>query len=131
MKYKNLPARPHNFAKIRIGKIGEDLSSIYLAKHGYRIIDRNFKIRYGEIDIIALSGPTLVFIEVKTRIGRQFGLPEEAVTPRKIREVVKTAEYYKAIHPELPEDLSIDVIGIELNPDETLKYFNHIKNITG
>ena len=123
--------RPKNLARQRLGKIGEDFAAEYLLKHGYRIIERNFKARYGEIDIIALSGSTLVFIEVKTRIGREFGLPEEAVTPRKIREVVKTAGYYKVFHHELPESLRLDVIGIELNPDETLKYFNHIENVTG
>ncbi len=131
MKFQSSPPKPHNFAKIRLGKIGEDLASSYLSKHGYTIIERNFKARYGEIDIIALSGSILVFIEVKTRIGRQFGLPEEAVTPRKIHEVVKTAEFYKVLHPELPESLRLDVIGIELNSDETLKYFNHIQNVTG
>ncbi len=131
MKFQSSPPKPHNLAKIRLGKIGEDLASSYLSGHGYRIIERNFKARYGEIDIIALSGSILVFIEVKTRIGRQFGSPEEAVTPRKIREVVKTSEFYKVLHPELPESLRLDVIGIELNSDETLKYFNHIQNITG
>lgn len=117
-----------------LGKKGEQLAADYLNRHGYRIIERNFKARYGELDIIATElateQKTLVFIEVKTRIGRQFGLPEEAVTPRKLAEVVKTAQYYKLLHPELPESLRIDVIGIELDFDETLKYFNHIKNVT-
>lgn len=114
-----------------LGKLGEDLACEYLSKHGYRILERNFKRRYGELDIVALSGTVLVFIEVKTRIGNSFGLPEEAVTPRKLREVIKTAGFYKLLHPELPESLRIDVIGIELSFGETLKYFNHIQNVTG
>ncbi len=114
-----------------LGKKGEQLAADYLTKHGFHIIDRNFKARYGELDIIALEGTALVFIEVKTRIGREFGLPEEAVTPRKLAEVIKTGQYYKLLHPELPESLRIDVIGIELFSDETVKYFNHIKNVTG
>ncbi len=118
---------PH---KQRLGKIGEDLAVEYLRKHGYRILERNFKKRYGELDIIALDGKTLVFVEVKTRIGREFGKPEEAVTPWKLREVIQTAHFYKMLHPELPESLRIDVIGIELDFDETLKYFNHIQNVT-
>lgn len=115
----------------RLGKLGEDLASTYLRKHGYRILERNFKRRYGELDIIALSGTILVFVEVKTRIGRSFGLPEEAVTPRKLREVVKTAQFYKMLHPELPEAMRIDVIAMELNSDYTVNSLRHIENVTG
>lgn len=113
-----------------LGKKGEDLAASYLTKHTYQIKERNFKARYGEIDIIAVKDGVLVFVEVKTRVGRAFGLPEEAVTPRKLREVVGTAQYYKLLHPELPDAMQIDVIGIELDVDETLKYFNHIENVT-
>lgn len=118
---------PH---KQQLGKYGEDLAVTYLKQHGYRIIDRNFKARYGELDIIAIQTNTLVFVEVKTRIGREFGTPEESVTTWKLKEVVKTAQFYKMLHPELPDAMRIDVIGIELDSDETLKYFNHIKNVT-
>ena len=114
----------------RLGKYGEELAATYLQKHGIRIIDRNFQEHYGELDIVAIEHQTLVFIEVKTRIGHAFGKPEESVTPWKLKEVVKTAQYYKMLHPELPESMRIDVIGIELNPDRTLKYFNHIQNVT-
>ncbi len=116
--------------KQSLGKAGERLAEAYLVKKGYRILERNFKKRYGELDIIALHDKTLVFVEVKTRIGKEFGLPEESVTPWKLREVKQTALFYKSIHPELPESMRIDVIGIELTFDETLKYFNHIQNVT-
>lgn len=115
----------------RLGKIGEDLACSYLSKHNYRVIERNFQKRYGELDIIALKDNILVFVEVKTRIGRLFGLPEEAVTARKIAEIKQTAYYYKLLHPDLPERMRIDVIAIELESDETLKAFRHIPNITG
>lgn len=114
----------------KLGKLGEDLACEYLQKKGFKILSRNFKARYGELDIVALDDTTLVFVEVKTRIGKEFGLPEEAVTPWKLREVKQTALYYKMLHPELPEQLRLDVIGIELDYDYTLKYFNHIKNVT-
>lgn len=113
-----------------LGKQGEDLASDYLRNHGYLILERNFQKRYGELDIVALKDITLVFVEVKTRVGHAFGKPEESVTPRKLREVIQTAQYYKLIHPELPDSLRIDVIGIELDFDKTLKYFNHIQNVT-
>lgn len=119
-----------NLQKKLLGKKGEDIAVAYLEKHGYRIIERNFKKHYGELDVIALSGSDLVYVEVKTRIGTQYGKPEEAVTPWKLREVIKTAQYYKLLHPNLPDSIRIDVIGIELNYDNTLKYFNHIQNVT-
>lgn len=121
----NLPTK-----RQQLGKLGEDLAVTYLQKQGFKIIDRNFKKRYGELDIVALDGLTLVYIEVKTRIGHAFGLPEEAVTPRKLREVKHTTLYYKMLHPELPDSLRIDVIGIELDQDYNLVRFNHIPNVT-
>ncbi len=125
-----LPPPKNGLRNKRLGKIGEDFACAYLLKHQYRILERNFQKQYGELDIIATLGTVLVFVEVKTRIGRRFGLPEESVTPRKLHEVKQTAYYYKLLHSELPEDMRIDVIGIELFPDETLKYFNHIQNVT-
>jgi putative endonuclease len=114
----------------KLGKTGESLASSYLQRQGYRIIQRNFKARYGEIDIICVKEETLVFVEVKTRIGHAFGTPEEAVTPKKLREVIKTAEYYKLAHDQLPDALRIDVIGIELSESEEIIYFNHIQSVT-
>ncbi|OGG30271.1 hypothetical protein A2973_03180 [Candidatus Gottesmanbacteria bacterium RIFCSPLOWO2_01_FULL_49_10] len=122
--------RKIDLRKKLLGKKGEDLACEFLTKHRYQIIARNFKARYGELDIIAVKDDTLVFVEVKTRIGRVFGLPEEAVTTRKLAEVKQTAAYYKLLHPELPESMQIDVIAIELDTDETLITFRHIPNVT-
>lgn len=117
-----------NLSRKTLGRKGEDIATCYLTKNRYRIIQRNFKARYGEIDIICTKNGTLIFVEVKTRIGRQFGLPEEAVTPRKLREIVKTAQYYTLTHKGLPELLRIDVIAIELDQNDSIVYFNHIEN---
>lgn len=114
----------------KLGNIGEDLAASYLRRLGYSILDRNYKARYGEIDIIALDHDTLVFVEVKTRTNTSFGTPEEAVTPRKLAEVVKTAEYYKSTHDGLPEELRVDVIGIQLE-GRSPTHINHIQNVTG
>lgn len=113
-----------------LGKLGEETATTYLVKQGYRIIQRNFKARYGELDIICVKDDTLVVVEVKTRIGEEFGKPEESVTPWKLREVVKTAQYYKLLHEELPESMRIDVIGIQFDDTEAPIYFNHIQNVT-
>jgi len=79
-----------------LGKSGEELAAETLRRRGYTIVDRNYRCRCGELDIIARLGDTLVFIEVKTRSSDRYGLPEEAVTPRKQRQMVRTAQYYLA-----------------------------------
>jgi len=121
---------PHPNSRQRLGKYGEDLAAEYLTKHGYLIIEHNFKARYGELDLIALKNKQLIFIEVKTRIGTAYGLPEEAITKRKLDEVKLTAAYYFTLHPELPSFHRIDAVAILLYPDRTIKDFRHIENIT-
>lgn len=126
--------KPQSTRRQLLGKKGEAIAAQFLAKRGYSILERNFKKRYGELDIIALSKTNglaiLVFVEVKTRIGRQFGLPEEAVTPRKLREVVGTAQFYKSLHPELPSAMRIDVVAVEFDECEQLSSIRHIPNVT-
>ena len=111
-----------------LGKHGEDVAAQFLTHLGYSIIERNFRIRYGEIDIIAKDGGILVFVEVKTRIGRAYGLPEEAVTARKIHEIIKTSEFYCMKYPEHKGLQRIDVIAIEEGPNGEIERIEHIKN---
>jgi len=66
------------------GNKGEELAAGYLSKKGYKIIERNFRTRFGEIDIVCWDGETLVFVEVKTKIGHDFGEPEEMVNKGKL-----------------------------------------------
>jgi putative endonuclease len=113
-----------------LGNKGEDLAVSFLKKNGYRIVARNFKARYGEIDIICIKDNILIFVEVKTRIGHAYGTPEEAVTPWKLREVIKTAEYYSLLHKNLPEAQRIDVVGIEFDDNRNIVSFNHIQSVT-
>src|SRR3990167_10749073 len=94
---------------------GEDLATKFLKDKGYKIIDKNFRKGYGEIDIIAIQGRTLVFIEVKTRTSNRFGTPFEQITSFKIRALERTALFYKKLHPNLPDAMCIDAIGIELD----------------
>lgn len=115
---------------ILLGKFGEDAAVGYLKKLGYKIIERNFKARYTELDIIALEKDTLVFIEVKTRVGIKFGLPQEAINPYKRLALTRSAYYYRLLHPELPESLRIDVVSILLSPDEHVQKIELFKNIT-
>jgi len=91
-------------------------------------LERNFKKRYSEIDIVALEENTLVFVEVKTRLSDQYGSPEEAVTPWKLRQIAKAGQFYKLIHPELPDLLRVDVVAVELTSEGEPKEIRLIKN---
>lgn len=113
-----------------LGFLGEQIASKYLEKLGYKIIERNFHCRIGEIDIVALDQDILVFVEVKARWGEEFGLPEEAITPWKIRKIIKTADYYKLLHPQSPDSLRIDAVAIDLSPSGDLKEIRYFKSIT-
>lgn len=102
------------------GKNGENIACDLLNQNGYKIIDRNFRSRFGEIDIVAIDKDTLVFVEVKTRQSLRFGLPQEAVTPQKIYKIKKTGEYYSLIHPDLPKKLRVDVVAIVIEMDKVI-----------
>ena len=80
--------------KQKIGRLGEELAFRKLRQEGYHILERNFCCPLGEIDLIAREGGDLVFIEVKTRSSKRFGLPQEAVDWRKQRRLYRLAEYY-------------------------------------
>lgn len=117
-----------------IAKWGEELAAEYLRKKGYKIISRNFRKSYGEIDIIAIDGSEkekiLTFIEVKTRTSGSFGSPLEAITPWKLKSLIKTAQFYKLINPNLPSNLRIDAISIVLSNSNQTEKIEHIKNIS-
>lgn len=100
--------------KLALGKYGEDFACNLLKKSGYKIIARNFRSRFGEIDIIAQDKDTLVFVEVKTRWSKRFGLPEEAVTPQKLYKIKRAGEYFSLKHPTLSKKLRIDVVALEI-----------------
>lgn len=113
------------------GKIGEERAAYHLRKTGYKIIDRNFRTRNGEIDIIAIEvkTQTLVFVEVKTRLSTQFGTPFEAIGFQKQQALKRTAEFYKVLHPNLPESMRIDAVAVMLDSDNTVDSIEHMKNI--
>lgn len=96
------------------GKLAEDYAVKLLSDQGYKIIDRNFHSKFGEIDIIALKSDYLAFIEVKARWSLKFGKPEEAVTSSKLWKIGRTGEYYSILHPDLPKKLRIEVVALEI-----------------
>ncbi|MBI3380109.1 YraN family protein [Candidatus Gottesmanbacteria bacterium] len=113
-----------------LGFLGEELASKYLRSHGLTIVERNFHKRYSEIDIVAIDGQTLVFVEVKTRIGNKFGTPEESITPWKMQNLVRSANFYKLLHPKSPESLRIDMVSVVLLTPERIDKITWYKNIT-
>ncbi len=115
---------------ISIGQSGEDIATEFLRKQGYKIVARNFRIRNGEVDIIATCDNTLIFIEVKTRTGDKFGEPQEAISFRKLRSLLNVAQYYKLTHKNIPEAMRIDGIFIKFSPDGTIKSIEHMQNIS-
>ncbi len=109
---------------------GEELAVEYLRKKGYKIITRNFRSKTGEIDIIAIDGNTLVFVEVKARSSIEFGSPIDAITSRKLNSIIKTAEYYKIKNPRLPALMRIDAVAISLDRHDEIKKIELVKNIS-
>jgi putative endonuclease len=95
--------------------LGEEKACEYLSKLGFKILERNYRKSYGEIDIVAIDKDVLAFIEVKTRTSSQFGTPLESITPWKLKSLIKTAQYYSISHPKLPESLRIDAVSVVLN----------------
>lgn len=114
-----------------LGILGENLAVDFLKNNGYKILTRNFRSRFGEIDVVGVDKDTLVFVEVKTRWSRAFGPPEEAITPWKIRSIIKTGQYFKLLHPKTPEALRLDAVVIEMDKDGQVQRIEIIKNLTG
>lgn len=117
--------------KISLGRKGEQIAEKFLGEKGFKILERNFHCRFGEIDLIAKDKDTLVFIEVKSRSSVKFGLPEEAVTTWKVKTIAKVGEYYRFLHQGLPEAERIDVVVIEFNEEGILNRVELIDNVTG
>ena len=97
-----------------LGKRGEAEAERVLKKDGYRIVERNYRCRYGEIDLIAIDGETLVFIEVKTRSNKEFGSPAEAVDLRKQGRIVRASmDYLTQVWRGSEPRARYDVVSIE------------------
>jgi len=121
----------HNF----VGKIGEDLARRYLEKQGYKILEQNYRTRFAEIDLIALrhgSGQAqkdeLVFVEVRTKIGENFGTPEDTLNNKKLSKVRYNALSYAGFK-KWSGPIKIDAICIVLKPNHEIERLNHYENV--
>jgi putative endonuclease len=106
------------------GNRGESLAVSFLEKKGYRIEERNFRTRFGEIDIVCRDGETLVFAEVKTKIGHDFGEPEEMVGKSKIAKVKRMGEVYLQ-EKGLVVSCRVDVVAVVLLENGEVEKISH------
>lgn len=84
-----------NSSKKEIGSFGEDFAVRYIKKQGYKILDRNYNVHHvGELDIVAMDGEYVCFVEVRLRSRDDYGTPAETVTPAKIKKIVRAAQCY-------------------------------------
>jgi putative endonuclease len=109
-------------ARQGLGRVGERLAAEHLVQLGYCILECNFRCRYGEIDLIAEHALDLVFVEVKTRRGITYCLPEEAVDRRKQQKILQVAAYYLSTHEAFIErSWRVDVVAIQLSATGSLE----------
>jgi putative endonuclease len=99
-----------------LGAYGERVAVRLLTDQGIEVLDRNWRCRSGELDVVARDGAALVFCEVKTRTGSRFGHPVEAVTPVKRRRLRQLARAWLQVHDHHAPDLRFDVIGVLVPP---------------
>ena len=98
--------------RIKLGETGEELACRELRRRGYAVVARRFRTRFGEIDIIARDGETLVFVEVKARSSPEFGAPAEAVTPRKQHTISLMASEYLLRTGSTAAPCRFDVVAV-------------------
>jgi putative endonuclease len=95
-----------------LGRFGEDTAAAHLERAGLVLVERNWRCREGELDIVAVDGTVLVFCEVKTRSTAAFGAPAEAVSPAKLHRLRRLAALWLAEHPGHWADVRFDVVAV-------------------
>jgi len=114
--------------KIARGKLAEDAAVQYLQSQGYRIVERNFRSLLGEIDIITEHEGYLVFVEVRSRRGSRFGLPQETVNSTKQGKVRRMATQYLKLKGAWQRPCRFDVVGVILNQADNIQSVELIKD---
>lgn len=101
------------------GRLGEALAVKYLQKQGYKIVAERFRTRFGEIDLVASRGNTLIFVEVKARHSQMYGDALEALTPKKLRHFQKAVALFLQMHSEYRRDWhwELAAIAVRFSPD--------------
>ncbi len=110
------------------GKMAEDAAVQYLEQQGYRILERNFRTNLGELDIIAEHEGYLVFIEVRSRKGERFGLPQETVNWAKQAKVRRMAAQYLKLTAGWKRSCRFDVVGVLFADNDEIKFIELIRD---
>jgi putative endonuclease len=121
-------SKPKQVARQGLGRTGERLAADALINKGYHILERNFRCRHGEIDLVAEDEHDLIFVEVKARRGTSFGLPEDALTFFKRRKLVELASYYLDLHTCADRSWRIDVVAVQFSSSgkfEEIRIYQH------
>jgi putative endonuclease len=112
-----------------LGRDGEDAAAEYLTRLGMRVVERNWRCRYGEIDIIAREGTVLVFCEVKTRRGTGFGVPLEAITAAKLSRIRRLAALWLEEAGGHRGPVRIDAVGVLWHADGR-RAIEHLRGVS-
>ncbi len=108
------------------GKSAEREATLYLRRRGYKIIAQNLRLKAGEIDLVALKGDLVVFVEVKARSSEEFGTPVEGLLPRQQQRIRRAAEIFLAKRGWSERDRRFDLIAVDLNEKGQVKRIEHI-----
>ena len=111
----------------KVRRLGEDLAARYLQSQGYIILERNYRCQEGEIDLVAMDGSCLAFVEVRTRRSTRFGTPEESITLKKKAKLLSAAQSYVA-EKGWEGFWRIDLLAIEVSPKGSIRRINLVKN---
>lgn len=110
------------------GRLGEDAAAQYLAGIGYAIVERNWRCRSGELDLVAECGECLVFVEVRTRSSARYGHPAESVEGRKQAQVRRLAQIYLQMKGSRNVPIRFDVVAVQIGRDGEIGDILHIPN---
>jgi len=113
----------------QIGRSGETAAEAFLRGRGMRLVERDVRLRNGQIDLVMMDGECLVLVEVKTRRGGGFGLPQEGVHGRKLHKLRDLAETYHLLHPLLSRERRVDVVAVHMDRDGAIAGCEHIPNV--
>jgi putative endonuclease len=119
-----------SWTRAEIGALGEQLAVDHLTTLGLRVIDRNWRCRWGELDVVAadVAADVLVFVEVKTRTTDQFGGVAQAVTPQKVRRLRRLAGLWLANHDGSWAQVRIDVVGVRIGR-QPIPELTHVQGV--
>jgi len=111
------------------GNQGEEIATMYLRANGYKIIERNYHTKFGELDIICQKADVIIFVEVKTKTNLDYGVPEMMINQHKLNQIRQTGEVYVLSHNLNNSPCRIDIITIVLSENQVIPQINHHQNV--